>query len=172
MIDLLIVLCAVVLLVGVLTFEKKGATTRRAALKGCVSLLFVVTALVQPHPVPAYYCRILAGLVFGLIGDVCLAIPGNRSFRAGLFAFLAGHLLYVWAFSALAPLENWVSPVQLIFIAFSLASWSALVLALTLASASRLATAGSVPFACASAASPAAFTLALRSLSSACFLSE
>ncbi len=44
--------------------------------------------------------------VFGLIGDICLALPGSRAFRIGLFAFLAGHILYVWAFAGLARPED------------------------------------------------------------------
>ena len=119
MMDLAVLFTALVLLILLLASEKQGRTPRGAVIKGCVSALFVAAALIQPHPVPAYYYRILAGLVFGLIGDVCLAIPGNRSFRIGLFAFLAGHILYVWAFAGLTALDDWFSPVQLIVLAFS-----------------------------------------------------
>jgi uncharacterized membrane protein YhhN len=123
MADLLIVLSALALLILLLASEKQGRTPRGVVVKGCVSALFVATALVQPHPVPAYYHLILAGLVFGLIGDVCLAIPGNRSFRIGLFAFLVGHVFYVWAFAGLTALGDWVSPVQLIMVAFSVGAF-------------------------------------------------
>ena len=119
MMDLLILFTALVLLILLLSSEKQGRTPRGTAIKGCVSALFVVTALIQPHPVPAYYHRILAGLVFGLIGDICLAIPGNRSFRIGLFTFLVGHIFYVWAFADLTGLHNWASPVQLFILACS-----------------------------------------------------
>jgi len=121
--SLLILVTAVVLLTLLLASEKQGRTTRGVVIKGSVSTLFVVTALSQPHPLPAYYYPILAGLVFGLIGDVCLALPGNRAFRIGLFAFLGGHLLYVWAFADLARLEDWASPVQLVVIVFSLGAF-------------------------------------------------
>ena len=85
MMDLLILMQALVLLVILLSSEKQGRTTRGVFIKGSVSALFVLTALIQPHPLPGYYHLILLGLVFGLIGDVCLALPGNRAFRAGLF---------------------------------------------------------------------------------------
>jgi uncharacterized membrane protein YhhN len=121
--DLLIVGTALVLLIALLASEKQGRTPRGVFIKGSVSALFVVTALIQPHPLPAYYHRILLGLVFGLVGDVCLALPGNRAFRIGLLAFLVGHLFYVWAFADLARLEDWASPVQLVVLAFSIGAF-------------------------------------------------
>lgn len=117
--DLLIPVTALVLLVLLLSSEKQGRTPRGVAIKGSVSALFVLTALTQPHPLPTYYHRVLLGLLFGLVGDVCLALPGNRAFRVGLFAFLGGHVLYVWAFAGLARPEDWASPVQLILLAVS-----------------------------------------------------
>lgn len=43
---------------------------------------------------------LLAALVLGLIGDVFLLGEGNSAFRAGLAAFLMGHLAYVACFAA------------------------------------------------------------------------
>ncbi len=40
--------------------------------------------------------RVAWGLIFGAIGDICLAIPG--AFLAGMLAFAIGHGLYVKAF--------------------------------------------------------------------------
>ena len=119
MIDFVIVSAALVLLVLLLASEKQGRTPRGAAVKGSVSALFVLTALLQPHPVQTYYQRIHLGLLFGLVGDVCLALPGNRAFRVGLFAFLAGHIFYVWAFVGLTRPEDWASPIQLMLLAVS-----------------------------------------------------
>jgi uncharacterized membrane protein YhhN len=119
MIDFVIVSTALVLLVLLLASEKQGRTPRGVAIKGSVSALFVLTALLQPHPVQTYYQRVLLGLLFGLAGDVCLALPGNRAFRVGLVAFLAGHIFYVWAFAGLARPEDWASPVQLILLVAS-----------------------------------------------------
>ena len=117
--DLLILIIALVLLVILLSSEKQGRTPWGVYVKGSVSALFVLTALIQPHPNPAYYQAILLGLIFGLVGDVCLALPGNRAFRVGLFAFLAGHIFYVWAFAGIARPEDWASPVQIILLAVS-----------------------------------------------------
>jgi uncharacterized membrane protein YhhN len=123
MTNVLILFAASFLLILLLASEKQGRTPRGVFIKGSVSALFVVTALIQPHPLSAYYYRILAGLAFGLIGDVCLALPGNRAFRIGLFAFLGGHLLYVWAFADLARPEDWTSPVQLVILVASLGAF-------------------------------------------------
>jgi len=30
------------------------------------------------------------------MGDVCLALPQEKAFRAGLVAFLIGHVLYIF----------------------------------------------------------------------------
>jgi len=117
--DLLILVTALVLLIFLLASEKQGRTPRGVAIKGSVSALFILTALAQPHPLPTYYHRILLGLLFGWVGDVCLALPGNRAFRVGLFAFLAGHIFYVWAFAGITRPEDWASPVQLILLAMS-----------------------------------------------------
>lgn len=48
---------------------------------------------------------LLVALVLGLIGDVFLLGEGNSAFRAGLAAFLVGHLAYVACFAA-AGLER------------------------------------------------------------------
>ncbi|MEW6531535.1 MAG: lysoplasmalogenase [Thermodesulfobacteriota bacterium] len=119
--SLAIVVIALVLLIGLLIEEKKQSGNRVLWFKTPLSCLFVLTALVQPHPLPAYYLWVLVGLVLGLVGDVCLALPGDRAFRAGLVAFLAGHLLYIVAFAGLTVIELWLSPVSLVIVAASVA---------------------------------------------------
>jgi uncharacterized membrane protein YhhN len=86
---------------------------RNAGFKTPLSSLFVAAAFVQPHPLGSYYQWVVAGLVCGLIGDVCLALKGNKAFRAGLVAFLLGHILYVVAFIGLTRLSDWTSPAHL-----------------------------------------------------------
>jgi uncharacterized membrane protein YhhN len=46
----------------------------------------------------AYAYLVVAGLCFGLAGDVFLMLPGNR-IKPGLLAFLVGHVLYAIAFA-------------------------------------------------------------------------
>ncbi|MEW6111072.1 MAG: lysoplasmalogenase [Thermodesulfobacteriota bacterium] len=116
-----IVVVALLLLLGLLVEEKKQRGNRILWFKTPLSCLFVFTALVQPHPLPGYYLWVLVGLVLGLVGDVCLALPGDRAFRAGLVAFLAGHLLYIVAFAGLTSTDDWLSFVSLVIVAGSVA---------------------------------------------------
>ena len=101
MVNLLIICAAFVLLIGLLIAEKKANLKWILTFKTPLSALFVAAAIIQPHPVPAYYQVVLAGLIWGLVGDICLAIAGNTAFRAGLVAFLVGHILYIVAFVSL-----------------------------------------------------------------------
>jgi uncharacterized membrane protein YhhN len=67
--------------------------------KPVVSLLFVVTALVQHPRSTGYFAAILIALCLSLIGDVCLIFMESRKmFLAGLLAFLLGHVAYAAAF--------------------------------------------------------------------------
>jgi uncharacterized membrane protein YhhN len=118
---LAIVVIALTLLFGLLVEEKKQRGNRVLWFKTPLSCLFVIFALVQPHPLPAYFLWVLVGLVLGLVGDVCLALPGDRAFKAGLVAFLAGHLLYIVAFAGLTRTDDWVSFVSLVIVGVSVA---------------------------------------------------
>lgn len=108
------------LLAVLLLAEKQKRTGLILCFKTPLSALFVGAAFIQPHPVSSYYQFVLAGLVCGLIGDVCLALKGKRAFRAGLVVFLIGHLLYVAAFVSLTRLSDWGTPGHLIIGAVSL----------------------------------------------------
>ncbi len=108
-INILIIIFGVILLCGLLYYEKKQHRKPLLIVKSALSLLFVLTALLQPSSVPTYYHYLLIGLIFCLIGDVCLALPPEKAFRAGLAAFLVGHILYVFSFSSLIHISRWVS---------------------------------------------------------------
>ncbi len=110
MIQSALIVAAIVLLVCLLVGEKRENRILMLASKTPLSFLFVVTAFIQPHPLPWYYHYVLIGLILGLVGDVCLALPGNTAFRAGLVAFLGGHILYVVAFAALSRGQDWIRP--------------------------------------------------------------
>ena len=101
---------AVLLLLGLLWAERGQSPARVLALKAPLSALFVLTALVLPHGASVYFGLVLAGLILGLVGDVCLALKGEGSFRAGLAAFLLGHVAYVLAFAGLTPPSGWFNP--------------------------------------------------------------
>jgi uncharacterized membrane protein YhhN len=107
MINFLVVVIAVGLLAGLLYCEKKGVLKVRLAVKTVLSSLFILTAVMQPHPIVPYYRFIRLGLIFCLGGDVFLALPQERMFRLGLVSFLLGHLFYIAAFLYIAGINSW-----------------------------------------------------------------
>jgi uncharacterized membrane protein YhhN len=109
MMNVLIIILGILLLFGVLYYEKKKERTPLLITKSVLSLLFVMTALLQPHSTPAYYHYLLIGLIFCLMGDVCLALPQKKAFMGGLVAFLVGHVFYIFGFLSLIPISHWIS---------------------------------------------------------------
>jgi uncharacterized membrane protein YhhN len=120
MINVALVVAAFGLLAGLLAAEKRKSTWMILAFKLPLSALFLVTGFIQPHSVQAYYHWVVGGLIGGLIGDVFLALKGNRAFRAGLISFLLGHILYIVAFAGLTRLPDWVSLGQVFIASVSL----------------------------------------------------
>jgi uncharacterized membrane protein YhhN len=123
MINLTILVLAGCLLAGLLVAEKNERRGRILGFKTPLSILFVVAVVLQPHPLPTYYHLVLVGLLLGLIGDVSLALPGERAFMVGLVAFLAGHILYVTAFIILTGPRDWVSLGHFVIIGMSAAAF-------------------------------------------------
>jgi len=107
MLNILIIVLAVVLLAGLLYFEKTGSLKGKLPVKTVLSGLFVFTALVQAHPAPGYYYLLLLGLIFCLGGDVFLALPQDRMFLMGLVSFLMGHVFYGICFFYVAHAGLW-----------------------------------------------------------------
>ncbi len=102
-----IIVPAMILLSGLLFFEY-GKNTRGILLtKTPLSALFILTALIQPHPVAWFAYLLIAGLTFCLGGDVLLALPQRKMFLFGLVSFLIGHVIYVAAFFHLAASNGW-----------------------------------------------------------------
>ncbi len=114
---------AAALLAGLLWAERGGSAALRLAFKAPLSGLFVLVALISPHPDKGYALLVTLGLVLGLIGDVCLALPQPAAFRAGLASFLAGHLMYLAAFLPLGRPTDWLSPGVLALLVVS--AWAA-----------------------------------------------
>ncbi len=115
--NLYILIPAAALLVALLLAERgDGDWSRVLLFKTPLSLLFVLAAVVQPHPLNSYYQLVLGGLVLGVMGDVCLALPGRGWFRAGLVSFLLGHVMYVLAFMSVCADERWLQPEVLAFL--------------------------------------------------------
>ena len=104
-----IIILAIVLLLGLLYYEKKKDRILLLITKFILSFLFVLAALLQPHLVPAFFYTLFVGLIFCLIGDVCLALPQKKAFTVGLAAFLVGHVFYIFSFSSLIRIDQWIS---------------------------------------------------------------
>jgi uncharacterized membrane protein YhhN len=84
---------------GLLVAEWRGSLPGKWLAKPAASASFVFAALTAGAADSAYGRWIVAALVLCLVGDVLL-IPERRAriFRAGIVAFLVGHLAYVAAF--------------------------------------------------------------------------
>jgi len=96
-------------LLGLLLFFEKGKNRKGIVpTKTVLSALFVVAAVIQPHPFHNYFIFVLAGLIFCLGGDVCLALPQQKAFLFGLIFFLLGHVLYIAAFVQAASFSSLV----------------------------------------------------------------
>jgi len=97
---------APVLLILLLIFERREHLIGKLAVKTLLSALFVLTALAVATQWSAYAVVVVLGLLLCLVGDVCLVFPQQAVFRAGLVAFLLGHVAYIGAF-ARASYPNW-----------------------------------------------------------------
>ena len=101
-----ILIVATALLIALLYFEKQNNWKKILPVKTVFSCLFILTAVVQAHPLPGYYQVMLLGFVFCLGGDVFLALPQKKMFLLGLISFLTGHVFYVIAFLKVAGLNS------------------------------------------------------------------
>jgi uncharacterized membrane protein YhhN len=107
MLNIVIIGLAIVLLAGLLYFEKANQFKGKVLTKTVVSCLFILAALIQQNSIPGYHVLILIGLIFCLGGDVCLSLPQERMFLLGLVSFLVGHVFYVFGFFYAADLSSW-----------------------------------------------------------------
>jgi uncharacterized membrane protein YhhN len=93
-----IIVCALAV-TGLLVAERRGSQAGKWLTKPVASAAFVAVALTSGALESGYGLLLLAGLLLCLVGDILL-IPEQRPavFRAGVFAFLAGHVAYAAAF--------------------------------------------------------------------------
>ncbi len=108
MLNTLIIVLAAILLPGLLYYENRENQKGLLLTKTVLSLLFVIAAMVQPHPISVYYYCLLVGLTLCLGGDIFLALPQKRMFLFGLIFFLIGNIFYGFAFFYVARLSQWV----------------------------------------------------------------
>ena len=92
-------LLCLVAVAGLLWAERRGSSTGLWLTKPIASLAFIWAGLAAGALETTYGQLILLGLVLCLLGDLLL-IPHDRPavFRAGVFAFLLGHVAYSAAF--------------------------------------------------------------------------
>lgn len=98
------IVCAI-LVGGLLVAEYKDSTRGRWATKPLASLAFVVAGA-RALPLGESFGKLmLAGLLLAAAGDLLLIPKSQKVFRAGVLAFLFGHVAYAAAFVArgLAP---------------------------------------------------------------------
>lgn len=100
----LIISLALILLAGLLYFEKIENRKGLLPTKTLLSLLFIITGLTQVNLWQPFSVMIILGLVFCLGGDVFLALPQDRMFLFGLISFLLGHICYVFGFFWIAQM--------------------------------------------------------------------
>ena len=98
MLNFLILILALILLCGLLFFEKRENQTGRLLTKTPLSALFIIAALIQPHPLASFFYLMLIGLICCMAGDICLVFSQKTMFLSGLVAFLVGHIWYTVAF--------------------------------------------------------------------------
>jgi uncharacterized membrane protein YhhN len=93
-----ILLCALAV-VALLVAERRHSQRGKWIAKPLASAAFVATAVAAGALDGSYGRLILTGLVLCLVGDVLLIPQGRTSiFRAGVLAFLSGHLAFAAAF--------------------------------------------------------------------------
>lgn len=110
--------------------EQQKKYVPAVALKGTASLFFVVLGFLglSIATLPSFAKIVVAGLVFGLLGDVCLNLrfvmekAGQKVFLAGIAAFLVGHILYLVALIPLAA-KVWVWLISGVLVAAALLYW-------------------------------------------------
>jgi uncharacterized membrane protein YhhN len=86
------------LVVALLVAEASEARRGVWLLKPCCSAVFVLAGLWAGPFDARWETALFAGLVLGALGDVLLIPKSREALLFGLFAFLLGHLAYVYAF--------------------------------------------------------------------------
>ena len=107
MLNTLIIVLAAILLPGLLYYEKRVNQKGLLLTKTILSLLFVIAALLQPHPISVYYYCLLVGLTFCMGGDIFLALRQKMMFLFGLIFFLIGQIFYIFGFFYVAQSSQW-----------------------------------------------------------------
>jgi uncharacterized membrane protein YhhN len=121
-----VVVFAIAVCVGLQVWaEARQRAVVRAAIKPVASALFVCLGLARWTVDSSVDLWLVAALVLCALGDVLLL--SDRTFDAGLFAFLSGHLAFAVAFHHAQPLAEWhrlpVAPLAVIGVGIGAWLW-------------------------------------------------
>jgi uncharacterized membrane protein YhhN len=110
---------------SLLLAEKAGLSRLRLVAKPSASAGFLLVALGSGALDSSYGTWIFAGLVLSMIGDLLLLFEDPARFRAGLVAFLVGHLAYIGAFAEAGVALAWtaVAAVGVLVMAAGVLPW-------------------------------------------------
>ncbi len=110
--------------------EQKEKYLPAVILKGTASCVFILFGILSSRICTngSFAAWIIAGLVFGGIGDVCLNLrfllkDSQKIFLIGVAAFLLGHIMYLIALIPRSGSTLWVTLALGIVIAFLLLKW-------------------------------------------------
>jgi uncharacterized membrane protein YhhN len=92
-------------IVGVLRADTVKEKAPELVAKATASAAFVFLGILRWSTGDVVGTWILGGLALCALGDLLLI--GDRTFDAGLIAFLLGHVLYICSFRAALPMGNW-----------------------------------------------------------------
>ena len=84
---------------------------------------FVCLALLRDPGASAYGSFVLLGLAFSWLGDLLLTYSKSTSFKAGIVAFLAAHVAYIFALLQKDINENLLSLSALACVSLLVFSW-------------------------------------------------
>jgi len=120
------VVFTLVLVPVVVWADTAGSSTLRLA-KAAASAGFILVALSSGGTSQGYGRLVLLALALSWIGDLALTFASARAFRAGLVAFLLGHVAYSLAFGSrgLDALATALAAVVVATIAFAVWRWLA-----------------------------------------------
>ncbi|MCB1689850.1 MAG: lysoplasmalogenase [Halioglobus sp.] len=119
------ILLSCIAVVALVISDFRDVRAGRYLFKPLAALAFVWLALSLDAQSTTYGQWLLAALVFCLLGDLLLMPDSERSFLAGLAAFLCGHLLFAVAFFQLPgnPLGMTVSTLPVLVLLIGVWRW-------------------------------------------------
>ena len=94
---------------GLLVGEKRDHLALKTLTKLTASTAFLVLAWTRGASESTYGAAVFTALVLSWIGDACLLSKRDGIFKAGIFAFLLGHVAFVIAFVVLGVDLRWLA---------------------------------------------------------------